>query len=83
VGETGSPQPVQLEELAVEFRWADFDDVWDSLLRMTGPLSRVINALPEDEREATRTATEENVASFRNEDGSYSAPGSAWGVLTH
>jgi hypothetical protein len=25
---------------------------------------------------------EENVASFRGEDGTYSAPGSAWGVLT-
>jgi hypothetical protein len=42
----------------------------------------VINALPEDEREATRKAMEENVASFRDEDGTYSAPGSAWGVLT-
>jgi SAM-dependent methyltransferase len=82
VGEAGFAQPVELEELAVEFRWADFDDLWDSLLRMTGPLSRVINALPDDEREATRRATEENVASFRNEQGTYSAPGSAWGVLT-
>ncbi len=82
VGEAGFAQPVQLEELAVEFRWADFDDLWDSLLRITGPLSRVINALPEDEREATRKAMEDNVASFRNEDGTYRAPGSAWGVLT-
>jgi ubiquinone/menaquinone biosynthesis C-methylase UbiE len=80
--EAGFAQPVQLEELAVEFRWADFDDIWDTLLRITGPLSRVINALPEDEREATRKAMEENVASFRDEDGTYSAPGSTWGVLT-
>ena len=40
------------------------------------------SALPEDERQATRSAMEENVALFRNEDGTYSAPGSAWGVLT-
>jgi ubiquinone/menaquinone biosynthesis C-methylase UbiE len=82
VGEAGFAQPVQIEELAVEFRWADFDDLWDTLLRITGPLSRVITALPDDEREATRKAMEENVAQFRNEDGTYSAPGASWGVLT-
>lgn len=82
VGEAGFAQPVQIEELAVEFRWTDFDDLWDTLLRMTGPLSRVITALPEDEREATRRAMEENAAQFLGEDGTYSAPGSAWGVLT-
>ena len=82
VGEAGFAQPVLLEELAVEFRWADFDDLWDTLIRITGPLSRVINELPEDERQATREAIDDNVASFRNEDGTYSAPGSAWGVLT-
>jgi SAM-dependent methyltransferase len=70
-----------LEELALVFRWADFDDLWDTLIRITGPLSRAIEALPEDERQATRAAMEENVASFRSEDGSYRAPASAWGVL--
>jgi SAM-dependent methyltransferase len=78
----GFDEPELLEDLAVEFRWADFDDLWDSLLRITGPLSRVINALPEDERQATRTAMADNVTPFRNDDGSYSAPGHAWGVLT-
>jgi ubiquinone/menaquinone biosynthesis C-methylase UbiE len=82
VGEAGFAQPVQIEELAVEFRWADFDDLWDTLLRITGPLSRVITALPDDERGATRDAMEENVAQFRNEDGTFSAPGASWGVLT-
>jgi SAM-dependent methyltransferase len=81
-GEAGFAQPVLLEELTVEFRWADFDDLWDALIRITGPLSRAIEALPEDEREATRNAMEENVASFRNQDGTYTAPGSTWGVLT-
>jgi ubiquinone/menaquinone biosynthesis C-methylase UbiE len=82
VGEAGFAQPVQIEELAVEFRWADFDDLWDTLLRITGPLSRVITALPDDEREATRKAMEENVAQFLDEDGTYRAPGASWGVLT-
>jgi SAM-dependent methyltransferase len=74
--------PELLEDLALEFRWEDFDDLWDTLIRITGPLSRAIEALPEDERQATRAAMEDNVASFRNEDGTYSAPASAWGVLT-
>jgi len=82
VGEAGFGQPEQLEHLAVEFRWADFDDLWDALLAITGPLSRVIEGLPEDERLATRTAMEANVASFRTDDGSYKAQGYAWGVLT-
>jgi SAM-dependent methyltransferase len=81
-GEAGFAQPVLLEELTVEFRWANFDDLWDALIRITGPLSRAIEALPEDERQATRNAMEENVASFRNDDGTYTAPGSTWGVLT-
>jgi SAM-dependent methyltransferase len=81
VGEAGFAQPQQIEELALEFNWADFDDLWDALIRISGSLSRAIQALPEDERQATRQAMEDNVASFRNEDGTYSAPAAAWGVL--
>jgi ubiquinone/menaquinone biosynthesis C-methylase UbiE len=81
VGEAGFAQPQQLEELTLEFKWANFDDVWDALTRISGSLSSAILALPEDERAATRKAVEDNVASFRNDDGTYSAPASAWGVL--
>jgi SAM-dependent methyltransferase len=81
VGEAGFGKVEQLEELALEFNWADFDDLWDALIRISGSLSRAIQALPEDERQATRKAMEDNVASFRNDDGTYNAPASAWGVL--
>jgi SAM-dependent methyltransferase len=81
LGEASFSQPAQLDEIAVEFRWRDFDDLWDALIRITGPLSRAINALSEDERQATREAMEANVASFRADDGSLRAPASAWGVL--
>jgi len=74
----GEPEP---EEIKVEFRYADFDDLWDTLLSITGPLARVLNALPDDERQATRAAIMENLAPYRNEDGSYSAPGVTWGVV--
>jgi ubiquinone/menaquinone biosynthesis C-methylase UbiE len=71
----------ELEEITLEFRYTDFDDLWDTLVRITGPLARAINSLPDDERQATREAIMQSVAPFRNDDGSYSAPGVTWGVL--
>lgn len=71
----------ELEEIAFDFRYADFDDLWDALVRIAGPLARVVNALPDDEREATRAAIMENIAPYRNADGSYTAPAATWGVL--
>jgi SAM-dependent methyltransferase len=71
----------EIEEIAFEFHYADADDVWDALVRLAGPLARVIKALPEDERRATREAIVENVASYRNDDGSYTTPAATWGVL--
>jgi len=59
----------------------DFDDVWDFLARLAGPLAEVINALPDDERAATRAAIMRNVEPHRNADGSYAFPASAWCVL--
>jgi ubiquinone/menaquinone biosynthesis C-methylase UbiE len=74
----GEPEP---EEIALEFRYADFDDLWDTLVRLTGPIARALKALPDDELQATRAAIKENVAPYRNEDGSYTAPAATWGVL--
>ncbi len=71
----------ELEEIAFEFRYADFDDLWDALVSLAGALARVVNALPEDEREATRAAIMQNLEPYRNEDGSYIAPAATWGVL--
>jgi SAM-dependent methyltransferase len=73
----------ELEEITFDFRYADSDDLWDALVRLAGPLARVVNSLPEDEQKATREAILENVAQFRNEDGSYSAPAATWSVLAH
>jgi ubiquinone/menaquinone biosynthesis C-methylase UbiE len=71
----------ELEEIAFQFRYADFDDLWDALVRLAGPLARAVNALPDDERQATRAAIMQNVAPYRNEEGSYTAPAATWGVL--
>jgi len=71
----------ELEEIAFGFRYAGFDDLWDTLIRIAGPLAHVINALPDDERQATRAAIMHNVEPYRGQDGSYTAPAATWGVL--
>jgi SAM-dependent methyltransferase len=81
VTDAGFGKP-EIEEIAFDFHYADADDLWDALVRLAGPLARSVNALPDGERQATREAILENVASYRNEDGSYTAPAAAWGVLT-
>lgn len=72
----------ELEEITFHFRYADFEDAWDAILRLAGPLARAIRALPEDERQATHDAIMENFAPFRGDDGVYVAPAATWGVLT-
>jgi len=72
----------ELEEIGFEFTYKDFDDLWDSLVRLAGPLAYAIKVLGEDERRATYEAIEANVAPFRNENGSYSAPALCVGGLT-
>jgi SAM-dependent methyltransferase len=71
----------EIEEIAFEFRYADSDDLWDSLIRLAGPLARAISELSEEEREATRAAIVDSVAPYRKEDGSYIAPAATWGVV--
>lgn len=71
-----------VDEIAFDFRYADFDDLWDALVSLAGPLARAVNALPDDERQATREAIKANVEPYRNDDGSYCAPAVAWGVHT-
>jgi ubiquinone/menaquinone biosynthesis C-methylase UbiE len=71
----------ELEELELEFHHPDFDDVWDALVRLAGPLARVINALPDEEREATRQAILERLEPFLGDDGSYRMPACSLGVL--
>ena len=80
VTQAGFGEP-ELEEIPLEFRYAGFDDLWDTLVRLAGGSARAIKALTDAERQATRTAIEQNVEPYRNQDGSYSAPATTWGVL--
>ena len=72
----------EVEEISFAFRYADDDDLWDALVSLAGPLARVVNALDDSERDATRAAILENVSSYRNDDGSYDTPAASWGVFT-
>ena len=71
----------EVEEIAFEFRYDDFDDFWDVLVRIAGPIARVLKSLPDEERQATRDAIEEAVAPFRAEDGSYATPALCLGAV--
>src|SRR5680860_880845 len=52
----------ELEEIPFEFRYKDFDDLWDSVVRLAGPLAHAIKALDEGERRATYEAIEQNLS---------------------
>jgi len=71
----------QIEEVPFQFRYADAEDVWDTLVSLAGPLAQAIEALDQEEREATKAAIVEAVADFKAEDGSYATPAVSWGVL--
>ena len=68
-----------VEELTFEWRYAA-DDLWDTLTRLAGPLARVINELPEDEKQGTRAAIEEGLAEYRQGD-ELVVPAACWGVV--
>jgi len=71
----------KIEELTFAFEYPDDDDFWDAIVRLAGPLARAVMALPDGEQRAAREAIMQNMASFRNDDGSYTAPASTWVVL--
>jgi ubiquinone/menaquinone biosynthesis C-methylase UbiE len=70
----------ELEEIAFEYRYADFEDLWGALLELS-PVGRTVDALSDDEREATRAAVMQSMAPYRDEGGSYTAPAATWVVL--
>jgi ubiquinone/menaquinone biosynthesis C-methylase UbiE len=72
----------ELEQIDFEFSYADFDDFWDSIMSLAGPLARAIGELPEQERQSTREAIAQAMERFRDEQGSYTCPASVWGALT-
>ena len=79
VDAAGFPEPL-IEEIPFAFRYADFDDFWDAIVRLAGPIARVINAMTDADRDSLRTELAERIAGFKQDDGSYSVPASSWGI---
>jgi SAM-dependent methyltransferase len=71
----------EIDAIEFEFRYSDEDDVWGSLVDLAGPFAEVIEKLDDEERAATRAAILDNLAPFRQDDGSYAMPAMCWGVL--
>lgn len=71
----------RLDELVFDFRYGDADDLWETLLRLAGPLARAIDELDADERRAARAAIEQSLEPYRQDDGSYLVPAMTWAVV--
>jgi len=82
VTDAGFAEPA-VEEILFAFHYAAFENLWETLVRIAGPLAHVLNGLPEIELRATRDAVALNVEPYRNSDGSYSVPAATWGVTSH
>jgi ubiquinone/menaquinone biosynthesis C-methylase UbiE len=77
----GFPEP-EIEEIAFTYVYDGVDMVWEHVTRLAGPIARVVNALSEDERQATMEAIIKNLEPYRDDDGSYTMPASNWAVFT-
>ncbi|MDX6581650.1 MAG: hypothetical protein QOI10_834 [Solirubrobacterales bacterium] len=69
----------EIEELTFEWRY-DADALWDTLTKLAGPLAKVINGLPDEERAETRAAIEGSLEQFRDGD-ELTVPAACWGVV--
>lgn len=69
-----------VEEVHFDFRYADYNDFWDAIVRLAGPIARVVNAMPDADRDSLRSELEQRIAEFRQDDGSYAVPASCWAV---
>lgn len=68
---------VEIEPVAVEYRFDDFDDYWRFLREVAGAVEMAIRQLSEDERAQARELTQQDVEPFRASDGTYVMPGVA------
>jgi hypothetical protein len=81
VSGAGSEEP-EVVELSFTYEYEGVERVWEHVTRLAGPIAKVVNALPDDEREATMEAVLKNLEPYRDEGGSYSMPASNWAVFT-
>jgi ubiquinone/menaquinone biosynthesis C-methylase UbiE len=81
VAGAGFDEP-EIVELAFTYEYESVDRVWEHVTRLAGPIAKVVNALPEDEREAAMEAILKNLEPYRDDGGRYTMPASNWVVFT-
>jgi hypothetical protein len=69
-----------MEDVAMTWRYEDFDAYWDYLTGLAGAIAVAIAALPEEEQRALRGRIEEAVEPYRT-NGGYELPGLAQNTL--
>jgi hypothetical protein len=80
VSGAGFEEP-RIEEVAVEWHFADLDDYWHFVSELAGALAMTIKTLSEDELEAVRGTMRAEAEPFRTGDG-YRLPGLCLNVVT-
>jgi ubiquinone/menaquinone biosynthesis C-methylase UbiE len=60
---------IVVEEMAVDWNHASFDDAWDFMTEVAGAIARVVKELPRDEVHRLRDALEANVEPYRTDSG--------------
>jgi SAM-dependent methyltransferase len=73
--------PPQIEEVGLEWRFADFDEYWQFLNELSGACALTIEQLSEEDRDAVREAMRASAAGFAR-DGGYVFPGVTLNVVT-
>lgn len=58
-----------IEEMPVEWTFATFDEDWEFMTHVAGPIARAIRELPEDEIDRLRSALEANMKPFETGSG--------------
>jgi SAM-dependent methyltransferase len=71
-----------IEQVDLVFHYVDEDDAWNAVVGLNGPMARIVEGLPDDERVATRLAVLDGFGQFRDPDGSYTVPAGALDVQT-
>jgi len=71
----------EIEEVAVEYPYNDFDAYWGFIRQLAGALAMVIETLSDDQREAVRETIRAEIEHYRAGDG-YRLPGLALNAVT-
>jgi SAM-dependent methyltransferase len=73
--------PPAIEEVEVEWRFSDADEIWRFLNEIAGGIALIIRGLPPDEQQAVRDLIAERLKPFAS-NGAYAVPGVALNVVT-